>query len=792
MTIANSLQQAQRNPGAVHELRLTLRAGAQQPSKALISKLKRVTKLTLEGPEDGSLDFPAVLLELPIRSLKLVGFHVYEVAAFASTLRELELVSHFLHDDIGVLCKTFPDLTSLRLESPRALVMPLRLGNELAALTSLKSLSLIGVSLASFPPVILELINLESLTLESSLLRPRVHPDLARLIKLRHLSLFGSKPLKSVDSVLDDLTAEEEKVSLEVTRALGGLTGLESLNLGRCGVTELSALKPLTKLHTLNLTGNGLLDLGPISALTALRELDLSHCELSFDLSPIAGLPLQRLNLLWAHIQSPLPLLMHPTLEYVTAARETKAAWRKRAAFKRLPARSTIREGLTSKDLRTAKKALATFIAWAEMASTHDSNACGLFFDMKASPSGERGVELPELSALLERHGPRLELTSLVSLTRALLGKITHNFTPAHAAIELITKSGSAKAQQSVVDIFEDACAAYDAGHRWHGSSVHDSLIDLYFPEFEPAPLARLLIWCSDPFLDDEYGDGLDALFPPAFAKLKDPQLGARLFTRFRAYALSCDGSYLNDNGLLELEAAMPALEAKLRRLDLQLSTRAENDDEEVTARAKPRARPAPISSAAASVVAEKFERASTVKSVLSGLDPNEDLEGYLSALARIAKVESRHERDVLIAEFVVNRNNQWLRVEEYAKPAKLLKTYVALLPRLGHPASMMPGAMTGRVSSLREMIASDAVVLVVRSNDSSLWPFVKKLLPPKIVDPVFAYNLACLHAVKGEKEAMLAMIKTCVALGKHQAQFMADSDFDAYQTDPSFLAAFE
>ena len=89
MTIANSLQQAQRNPGAVHELRLTLRAGAQQPSKALISKLKRVTKLTLEGPEDGSLDFPAVLLELPIRSLKLVGFHVYEVAAFASTLREI-------------------------------------------------------------------------------------------------------------------------------------------------------------------------------------------------------------------------------------------------------------------------------------------------------------------------------------------------------------------------------------------------------------------------------------------------------------------------------------------------------------------------------------------------------------------------------------------------------------------------------------------------------------------------------------------------------------------------------
>lgn len=54
------------------------------------------------------------------------------------------------------------------------------------------------------------------------------------------------------------------------------------------------------------------------------------------------------------------------------------------------------------------------------------------------------------------------------------------------------------------------------------------------------------------------------------------------------------------------------------------------------------------------------------------------------------------------------------------------------------------------------------------------------------------AYNLACYHAVQGDKPRLLQAASAARRLGKPQAQFMSDTDFERYWQDADFLQALQ
>ncbi|MCZ8092321.1 MAG: hypothetical protein O9331_02440 [Acidovorax sp.] len=54
------------------------------------------------------------------------------------------------------------------------------------------------------------------------------------------------------------------------------------------------------------------------------------------------------------------------------------------------------------------------------------------------------------------------------------------------------------------------------------------------------------------------------------------------------------------------------------------------------------------------------------------------------------------------------------------------------------------------------------------------------------------AYNLACYHAVQGDKPRLLQAASAASRLGKPRAQFLADTDFERYWQDADFLQALQ
>lgn len=73
---------------------------------------------------------------------------------------------------------------------------------------------------------------------------------------LKHLSLFECFTLKDYQPI-------------------ASLTGLQTLNLAFCGLTDISFVRPLTRLKELNANANHISDISPCSQLTELIELDL-------------------------------------------------------------------------------------------------------------------------------------------------------------------------------------------------------------------------------------------------------------------------------------------------------------------------------------------------------------------------------------------------------------------------------------------------------------------------------------------------------------------------------------
>lgn len=94
-------------------------------------------------------------------------------------------------------------------------------------------------------------------------------------------------------------------------------------------------------------------------------------------------------------------------------------------------------------------------------------------------------------------------------------------------------------------------------------------------------------------------------------------------------------------------------------------------------------------------------------------------------------------------------------------------------------------------------VIASQALAVAVhRPQDAALVDEVMATLVGPRFDPdahtnaTLLYNLACYHALQGDKPRMLRHVAAAVRLGKPAAQFRRDRDFEQYRGDAEFEAA--
>jgi len=158
--------------------------------------------------------------------------------------------------------------------------------SALAAITSLKDLSLYRVYNFSDLGPLAKLVRLESLDLDGTHVT-NLWP-LAGLTGLKTLVLRG--------------------VGVSELGALAGLTGLESLDLGQTHVTDLRPLAALTQLKWLNLRTTRVVDLRPLAGLTELRILYVGATPVT-DITPLAGLTrLRELDLAYPAVTDWSPL----------------------------------------------------------------------------------------------------------------------------------------------------------------------------------------------------------------------------------------------------------------------------------------------------------------------------------------------------------------------------------------------------------------------------------------------------------------------------------------------------
>jgi len=144
--------------------------------------------------------------------------------------------------------------------------------------------------------------------------------------------------------------------------------------------------------------------------------------------------------------------------------------------------------------------------------------------------------ELPLLDAALRRHRSQLPSELLGLLFAAGFRRMEDNYRAARLLLEEVQRRKEPVLESQVVDAFLKACEAYDPGNRPENDTVQDQLIESCFPSFGAPALVILLEGCSNDHLDREWGDAMDALFGPAFARVQEPAHFQRLRDRLGAY----------------------------------------------------------------------------------------------------------------------------------------------------------------------------------------------------------------------------------------------------------------
>jgi len=148
------------------------------------------------------------------------------------------------------------------------------------------------------------------------------------------------------------------------------------------------------------------------------------------------------------------------------------------------------------------------------------------------------GGSLPALDTALDRYLAQLSGNVLARLFGVLFHSTSDNFPAALRIANELVSRGDDLAQCTLIDGFIGGCEYYDAGHREHGYTVHDVLLDQVFPLLGGPALAKLLAWCANDHLSTEHGDGMSVLFGPALQRARGADFDA-VMARLEKYVTS-------------------------------------------------------------------------------------------------------------------------------------------------------------------------------------------------------------------------------------------------------------
>lgn len=540
-----------------------------------LADLPNLKKLTLTGAND-QLTVPALVRDLAIEHLSVWNC---EVAQLTPLRRLRSLTSTRYKGESGphltALANALPDLAELELAGgeSKASAMP----SDVAKLTKLEALTLNATNFNAFPAEFSRLVNLKKLELRESALHaipnevcdlPNLRSleigmqvnglpaEMTKLTRLRELDLSDAlnkgaslgnswdddqipklKPLPKVLSELTWLTHLKLSscgvwdieplgplvnlialtlswASIESCNALAGMTRLETLVVNECGkLADFSALTSMPKLRTLKMSSTKPRSLEFLTKLPALRELDISSVK-SKDFSPIYTLNLEELE----------------------ADEGVKARWEKRAELSELPSIDDVKKRLKSADVALVDAGLRDLVKIVDAMSSDETNGLMTVFGDEDEGDETAVLKRGPLDSALKKNKDELSSETLTAVFGAALRKIGDNFDAALIVVAELVEREDAIAQEAAVQSFIQAAENYDSGHRYDENTVHDQLIEKYFPKFEAAPLATLLAWCRNGHLDSETGDRMDALFLPAFTRVKDDSTVNALIVKLGAY----------------------------------------------------------------------------------------------------------------------------------------------------------------------------------------------------------------------------------------------------------------
>ncbi|PJZ29254.1 hypothetical protein CH378_13730 [Leptospira kmetyi] len=143
--------------------------------------------------------------------------------------------------------------------------------------------------------------------------------------------------------------------------------------------------------------------------------------------------------------------------------------------------------------------------------------------------------------------------------------------------------------------------------------------------------------------------------------------------------------------------------------------------------------------------------------------------------------------RNFILAE-TASKFNSYIQQKQWSSAALIAKLYSETIPFLGIGDSAIQGTKTGNLYSSREYFTADLIAYTSASKDFQFLPLIQKMIPNPIGDARLAFNLACLHALQGNKQEMLQYMKMAFFLGKQTVDFEKDEDFNSFRSDPDFI----
>lgn len=587
-----------------------------------ISTLTNLKKLEITGNQDGTLAFPRALLQLPIEDLMLHHFRAHE-AFELKHLKKLSLYSHYTQEDILPICRNLKQLTHLNISTCyskpiRPLVIPKQISKlinleelrcngfgmtslpeELAELPKLRSLFFINQEFSDFPLVITKLKKLQKLQLSKCQLTC-LPKEFQYLQQLKSLDISQNFQLKfetfeeEMEAMFGDEDENHKPKGFVLPEVLATLVNLERLDLQFSDFVSIEALTNLKNLKYLNLS-HGLASnkIEVLSSLTNLEELNLSHAYPLLNLKAVENCTkLKRLHLKnctiknisfinklssltelnFRNCDSKKPslehLFKHPTLQIVNATDNINSLWARKVEFLALDTKEDIKKLLQSEVLEEVKNGLNQLALYVELTSRDHENTTYDFFGLnKKELSETRLIAIGELDSLLMKFEKEIDTASLIKIIQTTLNHtIQDNFKATVRAIQILIDRNDIAGQNAVIEIFKKACEYYDPGHRYWEATVQDILIEDLFPAFEGEPLANLLLWCDGGYLDSVYGDGMEAIFKPAFEKLKNAELEDTVLNHFIKYAQEHKEN-LQESFLEGFENASPKVQTAINNL---------------------------------------------------------------------------------------------------------------------------------------------------------------------------------------------------------------------------------